>query len=463
MLLFKVRTSEASSLPLHFEMNFHEHDILQDDTTDQLLLQATKLNGDLGRFVRTCSFSSQLTGRFYQNNSLETHTAREQRIARMKAKRKKLESDVKVEDAKIKYLEKLLQLKEEKQRASTSFHVKANAAARTIQSFTRFSLAKNKLELLRVERNITIYVALFLQSLFRGMKDRIKVDCIKSENRKNALESAAVIRIQQQTRCFIARSRLSTARKEKEDLVKLAAAKIQTVARSRLCRLAFNRENQRRLQCLAAIKIQTCSRCFHARKIASALRQERCKKKPEKVSSLYDRRYSTYSVKTVISRKPRRQSDGGVPAKDEGNRISNISPLPQANKNRTLEMETRVFKGSRQNPEEGNKHKNKDLYDQMVAVAQQKASERVAVLGRRAKKEKDKKQREVKKIHEKLQQLEHNRKGFVSTSVSATKHDITCDSTVSINLKASVGRNAVATGNDEEFDSLIPENENDIG
>lgn len=445
----------------------------EDDLDDQLLVQANKLNSDLGRFVRSCSFSSQLTGRFYQNNSMETHTAREQRIARMKAKRKKLEQDVKVEDAKIRYLEKLLQWKEEKQRASTLFQAKANAAARTIQSFARVCLAKKQLELLRVERNIIIYVALFLQSLYRGLKGRQRVEWLKSENRKHALETAAAIQLQQHARCFLARRQLLFARKERDDLIHFAASKIQSLARSKVCKLAFRREYRRRLECTAAIRLQCWFRGLIARRIAQGIRRERRRKKPEKAPSLYDRRYSTYSVKTVISRKPRRQSAGTVASKDDDNQTTHTAlSRPQSNKHemRPLNAHKMVTSGvSHPNQDKDYERKSKATVDQVVTLAQQKASERVAASGRRAKQEKKKQQLEFNKIHEKLKQLERNRKGRVTPSLASAKRKVGDHSD---SVDTSEGMFMIQTplysdGNklmesDDEFEELIPENENDI-
>jgi hypothetical protein len=349
-------------------------------------------------------------------------------------------------------LEKLLQLKEDKQRSYALFQAKADAAARTIQSFARVCSAKNQLELLRVERSIMIYVALFLQSSYRGIKDRKRVEGIKSEYSKYIRQPAAAVQLQQHARCFLAKRRLFIARREKEELVHLAASKIQSLERSRVCRLAFKCELQKRLECMAVTKLQNCFRSYHSRRLVEGLRRDRRKKKPEKASSLYDRRYSTYSVKAVITQKPQRQSAGTVTA-----------PLPQSNKpnrKRHLNKSKMATSSSHSNQAEDLDRKNKVSDDQVVTLAQQKASERVAELGRRVKQEKKKQQLEANKVHEKLKQLEQSRRGLVSSTVpKKTTTDHQDDPLVSSELKSS---DAGGSDENDEFEDLIPENENDI-
>jgi len=450
-------------------MNIHEDD--HDDKVDPILLQASKLNSDLGRFVRTCSFSSHLTGRFYQNNSMETQTAREQRIARMNAKRKKLERDVKVEDAKIRYLEKLLHLKEEKQRASAIFQAKANTAARRIQSFARSCLAKNQLELLRVERNIMIYVALFLQSLYRGIKDRRMVQRIKTEYLRYIQESSAAVKLQKRARCFLAKRRLCNARQERDELVHSAATKVQVLARASICRIAFRREQQNRLEYISATILQSFVRSYHARRIVEGLKRERGKKKPEKVSSLLcDRRYSTYSIKAIIPRKPRRQSAGSVTAKDEDihtQTTRHALPLPVSNKNvkkrylinnkiDTNRSHLKQFKGSEE--------RHIGPYDQVVTPAQQKQSQQEAELGRLAKQEKNQQHVKAKKAHEKSIQLGRNRKVPVPSSAPTKTKRVQLGEALASSESVGSDVKIETTESDDnyEFEALIPENENDI-
>jgi hypothetical protein len=67
---------------------------------DEILNEARVLNSELGRHVRKCSFSTHLSGRFYENHSLQSYKARAQRIAQMKAKRKQLEKFLVMEERK---------------------------------------------------------------------------------------------------------------------------------------------------------------------------------------------------------------------------------------------------------------------------------------------------------------------------------------------------------------------------
>jgi hypothetical protein len=453
-------------------MQVREENVFPGDKMDPLLQQASMLNSELGRFVRSCSFSSQLSGRFYKNNSMETHTAREQWITRMEAKRKKLERDVKAEDAKIKYLEKLLQIKEANQRASASLHIQSNAAARVIQSFIRMCQAKNNLELLKVERNITIYIALFLQSSYRKMKDVVRVNGLKSLKRQYVQESAAAIMIQNHSRCFMAKHRLIKMRKERQESIHSAASRIQALSRSSICRVAMNRERQKHIECQAATTIQAFYRGRCARRTIAMMRQQRQKKKPEKVS-LYNRRYSTYSVRAIQSKIPRHQSKGAVILNYEDASAS-LSKSQKQRKTNNVRLGSKKLNLHNQNEinkttpcfdSSAGKKENcqKEPTDQLFILAQQKANERVAALGVRIKQEKEKQQLEARMIQDKLRQLEQNRKGIASTFHSRRKKPISAQR--AINLPEgiqSINLNDPANTDDLEFDEWVAENEGDI-
>ena len=62
------------------------------------ITQAKKINTDLGRHVRKCGFSNNLSGRFYTNASMQSHQARARRITQMQTKRKLLERSIKMEE-----------------------------------------------------------------------------------------------------------------------------------------------------------------------------------------------------------------------------------------------------------------------------------------------------------------------------------------------------------------------------
>lgn len=266
---------------------------MQNDITNivTMLQEAKRLNNDLGHHVRRASFSTHLSGRFYQNNSLGSYKARSNRVSKMKAERRKLEKFLELEEKKIKFLEeRLYEHQMERRREEEKRMIETLSCIKVQSIFRRFS-AYNKLQLLRVERDIKVYVILWLQSIFRGNRDRCiaqKLKCALARQRKEALSS---IQIQTKMRQIIAKRRLSEKRQKYMIRRHNAARTIQALLRGHHGR----RETTRRRQEFASIEIQRIYRGFLGRK----LREKRRKKKTKRIP-LHERRYSSYGAAVTV-------------------------------------------------------------------------------------------------------------------------------------------------------------------
>ena len=251
--------------------------------------QAKTINTDLGRHVRKCGFSNNLSGRFYTNGSMRSHQARARKINQMQTKRKLLERSIKLEEKKIEFLEDELRKRIDERRNDEAMNLLLNESAITIQHFVRIYRAKERANILRVENEIKEYLAVFLQARFRGNRDRIIFENKKKWRLLHELKTLSAIRIQCKQREIIARECLKKKRKEKQLKRTRLAVVIQSFARgylARQCALSKRRFN-------ASICIQCCFRCFVARRKLKVLIKR--KAKPMRVP-LHERRYSTYSV-----------------------------------------------------------------------------------------------------------------------------------------------------------------------
>lgn len=252
-----------------------------------------KLNSDLGRHVKNCSFSTNLSGRFYQNNSLETHKARAHRVAQMKAKRRQLEKSLELEEKKILFLEKMLEERKRRRLEEEKIRIRATNAAIVIQSQIRGFLSRRALEVLRVENEIVNYIVIFIQALYRGRKERHRVNQIRIKKIQHRKEELSAIKIQSQVRRF--RAKVELGCKIKEHIIRQneAACLIQARMRGNNDRKLVNDLIQEK----SAIKIQSLFRGIIGRRIRDAHIKAKMKKKekPKRIP-LHERRYSTYSV-----------------------------------------------------------------------------------------------------------------------------------------------------------------------
>jgi IQ calmodulin-binding motif. len=268
-------------------------------------------------------------------------------------------------------------------------------AATIIQCVVRRMLAMNKLELMRIEEQIMNYLALFLQSRFRGIKARQRVQFIRQQLAQKQKEEMASIRIQNFQRCRVAKRLLAEAREVLEVKKVRAACLIQARVRGILARKIFLSLKQHH----AAVIIQCMARVTMARQIVGkrkwALQQEMKKAATPKRVPLYKKTYSIYSVDV-------RKRD-----------TSEISPTEEA----TLESNEivsatleNVSKDQRQHWKSRKRESSEKSLDEKVILAQQRASMRVAKLKvlERIAKEKEEEQATLRK--KELDRLETQRR-----------------------------------------------------
>jgi predicted RNase H-like nuclease (RuvC/YqgF family) len=72
---------------------------------ESMLQEARLINSDIGRHSVKCNFSSRLSGRFYQNSSLERNTARKSKLVEMQARKRRLERELRMEEQRVELLE----------------------------------------------------------------------------------------------------------------------------------------------------------------------------------------------------------------------------------------------------------------------------------------------------------------------------------------------------------------------
>ena len=227
----------------------------------------------------------------------------------MKAKKKELERSVELEEKKVKYLEAKRQEWEKRLLENEERRKKMEMAALRIQIKIRRHLAYGRVEQLRKNIAIMNQMARFIQSLFRGKRDRNYSLVLKRKIIQHRKEELAAIRIQCTGRCILARKALHFAEEEKRRLLNNAVKKVQALQRGRLGRKILERERELRESKSATI-IQSKYRSVKARRTIDLLK--RAKRKKVKRIPLHERRYSTYAFdasksKNVSTR--RRSSD----------------------------------------------------------------------------------------------------------------------------------------------------------
>lgn len=410
--------------------------ILQSDT---MLAAASKLNSNLGRHDKKCSFSTHLTGRFYQNNSLESHKARAHRIAQMKVKRKQLEKSLDLEEKKILFLESLLKEREKQRIEEERMRLRVENAAICIQSQIRRILSVKKLEVLQVESEIINYVVQFIQSLYRGRRDRRRVDTIKSKIIQHRKEESSAITIQSRIRTLLAKMELDHRIDEYFIRCNQAACLIQAQIRGHKCRQDFQDLKIER----SAVKIQSCYRGIIARRIKDMLKKAKNKKKKDKRIPLHERRYSTYSIEP-----PSKDSIGGRRVTDfvnirnqvtssstsstsgeRGGRLSGLELLRLAHHSQVLEHRQQNNGVNDDSTATSNKNKDPDHdsmhtlneynsseevashdKDDKILVSRKKAALRAAKMKKKIRDEKLREQQQANDKKKGLDQLEQNRR-----------------------------------------------------
>ena len=409
----------------------------------ELLSHASKINSDLGMHVKSCSFSSNLAGRFYQNNSMEIHSSKLDRLLRMREKRKALELKLQLEEKKLSFLQQKLNEKEEKTKESINRHKeKQEQSALKIQCKIRQMLAISKLLSLRKRFEAIHFIALFIQALFRGGKSRVSTDELRREIVRHRKEQLATIIIQ----CFfrISVSKEELAKRKHQQITKLtnAATLIQSVVRRFVCKVKTKRKfEERKLQCVITIQKlwrKTLSSIEANRRINGMRNKQRpgsakSKKSTDGRIPLHERRYSSYSVQAqatafskLKSMRQRRFSDcssGFIKKQERRSSLSGIDILCksesdtksiQSNNNTSQPIiEEKSIPQSPNLPE-------KPTQDR-IRIARLKAAARVARLERKNREEKEQQKLRTNAAKARVLELDLKRKDLLKADVSKRK------------------------------------------
>eukprot|EP00586_Coscinodiscus_wailesii_P008586 CAMPEP_0172520770 /NCGR_PEP_ID=MMETSP1066-20121228/292194_1 /TAXON_ID=671091 /ORGANISM="Coscinodiscus wailesii, Strain CCMP2513" /LENGTH=649 /DNA_ID=CAMNT_0013303579 /DNA_START=257 /DNA_END=2206 /DNA_ORIENTATION=+ len=222
------------------------HDALDQNGVTSMLTEARKLNGDMRCHIKNSSFSSILTGRFYQNNSMQSHVAKKRRLSQMKARRDELRKALASEDDKIKtVLDKLRQMRTAHREAIEKRRIVSEKGMTKLQSLARGRSARKKTERMAAERRAKHHSSIRLQSIVRGRQGRERARALRKESERRRAAAAAAVRIQSVARRNIAERFVDRERRKRNAAVLLllteknndsAATRIQTMVRGRACR-----------------------------------------------------------------------------------------------------------------------------------------------------------------------------------------------------------------------------------
>lgn len=239
-------------------MNLNERtDLTADNETRpfDILFHAQKLNSGLGRHGRSSNFTKGLNKRFYKDNSMEALEAKKVQIRRMKEKERELQDTLTIEDRRIQKLEDLLVKIENEYFLETARQDMKLSSAIRVQTWFRKISAMKFIALLKVERDIKMHIAIFVQKIFRGQKGRQLAIEFGIRQRR---EECAAIHIQCMIRCYLAIHWMNR-KKQKIKTILLAklATNIQAFHRGRQGRaIAKKKKNEQAKICRAACFIQ---------------------------------------------------------------------------------------------------------------------------------------------------------------------------------------------------------------
>lgn len=259
---------------------------------DSILQEARRLNSDIGRHSVKCNFSTRLSGRFYQNSSLERNTARKSKLLEMQARKRRLERELHEEEHRVKLLETRLNETERSRDDAHELIAKIERGIVAFQTMIRRNQAVSRYLIIKHEARMRKLVAIYLQSYYRGWKGRSFAQLVREEKRRRIRNRSAII-IQTAIRQIIQRRHYIDLLSRNRMLGNQSASAIQAMLRGKMTRRLYLQEMQRRES--AAIMIQRIYRGKLGRAEYNRLRQlwlEK-QKKPKRVP-LHMRRYSTY-------------------------------------------------------------------------------------------------------------------------------------------------------------------------
>ena len=279
------------------------------EDSNSILREAQLINNDLGRHSVKCNFSARLSGRFYQNCSLERHTMRRSRLAEMQSKRRRLEKELLLEKRRVKLLgERLVEMENAREFAlDMIFAIQRGVIG--FQALVRRRLAMALLELMKHRVRMSVMIALFCQSRYRGWRGRLHAASTREYLRQQLMNKSATT-IQAFVRCHMQRKVYLGMLLERQRLRDGSAITIQAAVRRHMMQRRYREEVKRRQE--AALHVQRVFRGMNGRRAAKRLREElarlraEAEAKPKRIP-LHMRRYSTYGVSANESQSQQRR------------------------------------------------------------------------------------------------------------------------------------------------------------
>mmetsp|Transcript_25027 Transcript_25027/g.39319 ORF Transcript_25027/g.39319 Transcript_25027/m.39319 type:complete len:510 (+) Transcript_25027:77-1606(+) len=280
------------------------------DDYNSILREAQLINNDLGRHSVKCNFSTRLSGRFYQNCSLERHTMRRSRLSEMQSKRRRLERELMLEKRRVKLLGARLDEMENAREFALDMIFAIQRGVIEFQALVRRRQAMELLESMKYRVRMREMIALFCQSRYRGWRGRLRAASTREYLRQQLMNKCATV-IQTFIRCHIQRKVYISMLLERQILRDKSAVSIQSAFRGHRLQRLYREEMRRRQE--AALNVQRAFRGMKGRRVADRLREElarlrvEAEEKPKRIP-LHMRRYSTYGASANESQSQHRRN-----------------------------------------------------------------------------------------------------------------------------------------------------------
>jgi len=152
---------------------------MSNSRSDGLMQVAARLNGSImSEGGKSNSFTNNLVGRFYENNTMEGSKLkkRQKKLDELRKQKKRAQMDAKREKEKIEWMEKRLLMQEERRRKKAEEERKLELGAVRLQGLQRRKKAMRRVSKMRFEANQMEKVAIFFQSTYRGKQGRNRFD-----------------------------------------------------------------------------------------------------------------------------------------------------------------------------------------------------------------------------------------------------------------------------------------------
>lgn len=291
-----------------------------------MLDEARLINGDsMKKHIKCSGFSTNLSGRFYKNGSLESHKLRLTKITALKVRKKELERMIKVEESNLHMLETEFSKKEETFWAALQDFSRFLNGIITLQSIVRKMISYKEVQEIRYQEQLRFSqksaLALYIQKLHRGKQDRKAVNIPRHRIHLRKIEqfhkeSSAAVQIQCKIRQVLSISILKEKQNQLFCIRNRAVTKIQCVIRGNIERAIIiekNMKNERlKLELAAVISLQSFIRGEVDRKYLQSLRKSKEQKKTKLTPKKKSQKIEIASIPgrqaTVINTRVRKPS-----------------------------------------------------------------------------------------------------------------------------------------------------------